>query len=69
MKLQVENSIWHAFDYLSMENGKQSANKSKLKVSANLIKCINVIWIEQRHIVIADKTLIKYNESCYERLI
>lgn len=33
MNLQVENSIWHAFDYLSMENGKQSANKSKLKVS------------------------------------
>ena len=32
MKLQVENSIWHAFNYLSMENGKQFANKSKLKV-------------------------------------
>ena len=36
MKLQVENSVWHAFDYLSMENGKQSANKSKLKVSCQL---------------------------------
>ena len=35
MHLQVENSVWHAFDYLSMENGKQSANKSKLKVSVN----------------------------------
>ena len=32
MKLEVENCIWHAFDYLAMENGRQSANKSKLKV-------------------------------------
>ena len=40
MELQVENSIWHAFDYLSMENGKQSANRSKLKVSITKVESI-----------------------------
>lgn len=32
MMLQVENSIWHAFDYLSVETGRFCASKSKLKV-------------------------------------
>ena len=31
--LQVENVIWHAFDYLAMDSGRQYANKSKLKVN------------------------------------
>ena len=32
MMLQVENSIWHAFDYLAVETGRTCASKSKLKV-------------------------------------
>ena len=36
MILQVENSIWHAFDYLSVETGRLTASKSKLKVRAML---------------------------------
>ena len=32
MILQVENTIWHAFDYLSVETGRLTASKSKLKV-------------------------------------
>ena len=31
-KLNVENSIWHAFDYLAVETGRTYASKSKLKV-------------------------------------
>ena len=33
--LQVENSIWHAFDYLAVETGRTCASKSKLKVIRN----------------------------------
>ena len=32
MILQVENSLWHAFDYLAVESGRTVASKSKLKV-------------------------------------
>ena len=35
MMLQVENSIWHAFDYLAVETGRTCASKSKLKVNTN----------------------------------
>ena len=38
MMLQVENSIWHAFDYLSVETGRFCASKSKLKVTLYLRK-------------------------------
>ena len=32
MILQVENTLWHAFDYLAVETGRFCASKSKLKV-------------------------------------
>ena len=32
----VENSIWHAFDYLALE-GDGTATKVKLKVSPNFL--------------------------------
>ena len=28
----IENSVWHAFDYISAETGRVGAPKSKLKV-------------------------------------
>ena len=37
MTLQVENAIWHAFDYLAMDSGRQNANKSKLKVNIFIV--------------------------------
>ena len=37
MRLQVENAIWHAFDYLAMDSGRQNANKSKLKVNIFIV--------------------------------
>ena len=36
--LQVENSIWHAFDYLAVETGRTCASKSKLKVWTEIIE-------------------------------
>ena len=32
----VQNSIWHAFDFLAVETNRVSAKKSKLKVSGNM---------------------------------
>ena len=46
MTLQVENAIWHAFDYLAMESGRQYANKSKLKVNMFIVM-INTIVLRQ----------------------
>lgn len=43
MKLEVENCIWHAFDYLATENGRQAANKSKLKVKSVLFVLLHSI--------------------------
>ena len=34
MILEIENSLWHAFDYLAVESGRAVASKSKLKVSS-----------------------------------
>ena len=28
----VENSVWHAFDFMAVETNRTSAKKSKLKV-------------------------------------
>ena len=28
----IQNSVWHAFDYISVETGRVEALKSKLKV-------------------------------------
>merc|ERR1712038_1529779 len=47
MKLEGENCIWHAFDYLAMENGRQSANKSKLKVlTSNIGHILGKVGVE-----------------------
>ena len=35
MILAIENSLWHAFDYLAVESGRSVASKSKLKVGSN----------------------------------
>ena len=43
MKLEVENCIWHAFDYLATENGRQAANKSKLKVKSVIFVLLHSI--------------------------
>jgi len=48
MMLNVENSVWHAFDYLSVETGRICAGKSKLKVlTANLGHILEVKGTEQ----------------------
>ena len=47
MTLQVENAIWHAFDYLAMDSGRQNANKSKLKVNIFFIIMINIYILVQ----------------------
>lgn len=38
----IENSVWHAFDYLALE-GDGTAQKSKLKVRSFTISLINMI--------------------------
>eukprot|EP00092_Neocalanus_flemingeri_P011175 GFUD01012038.1.p1 GENE.GFUD01012038.1~~GFUD01012038.1.p1 ORF type:complete len:586 (+),score=193.29 GFUD01012038.1:46-1803(+) len=44
----VENTVWHAFDYLAVENGRICAGKSKLKVlTANLGHILEVRGTEQ----------------------
>ena len=45
----VENSIWHAFDYLALE-GDGTATKAKLKVSRDILMIvkdtlISYLWI------------------------
>ena len=45
MTLQVENAIWHAFDYLAMESGRQNANKSKLKVNILHVSLYLLIYL------------------------
>ena len=45
MQLQVENSIWHAFDYLAVETGRHCASKSKLKVIITSIPIIITLTI------------------------
>jgi len=48
MLLTVENSVWHAFDYLAVETGRLCAGKSKLKVlTANLGHILEVRGAEQ----------------------
>ena len=45
----VENSVWHAFDYLALE-GDGTAQKSKLKVSWLLGLLLGIIRFIIRHI-------------------
>ena len=47
MVLFVENSIWHAFDYLSVETGRLCASKSKLKVSSKLHQGQNALYFRK----------------------
>ena len=45
----IENSVWHAFDYISAETGRVGAPKSKLKVVKSslrnqMIQVIDNFW-------------------------
>ena len=55
MKLEVENCIWHAFDYLATENGRQAANKSKLKVKSVLFVLLHLHSIENMKLIYVPK--------------
>ena len=35
----VENSVWHAFDFMAVETNRTSAKKSKLKVIGGWEEC------------------------------
>ena len=41
----IQNSVWHAFDYISVETGRVEALKSKLKVGNMMMICLKKKFI------------------------